>query len=81
MRSGSNSLPGNTRAEAEVALFLLKGLSHREIAELRQTSERTIREQARSVYRKGGLPGRAALSAFFWKSSYCPGNEVALNPR
>lgn len=54
-----------TTAEAEVAMLLLKGLSHREIAEVRRTSERTIREQARAVYRKGGLSGRAALSAFF----------------
>ena len=56
---------GLTRAEAEAGLLLLKGLSLQEIAELRQTSERTAREQARAVYRKGGLSGRAALSAFF----------------
>lgn len=61
-----------TRAEAEVGLFLLKGLSHREIAQLRQTSERTIREQARSVYRKGSLSGRAALSAFFLEELLLP---------
>lgn len=54
-----------TPAEAEVALMLLKGFSHKEIAALRQTSERTIREQARAVYRKAGLAGRASLSAFF----------------
>lgn len=52
-------------AESDVALLLLKGLSHREIAQLRQTSERTVREQARAVYRKSGLGGRSALSAFF----------------
>ncbi|MGE0623827.1 MAG: hypothetical protein AB7I04_08585 [Pseudomonadales bacterium] len=54
-----------TGAESEVGLLLLKGLSHKEIAELRQTSERTVREQARSLYRKAGLGGRASLSAFF----------------
>jgi DNA-binding NarL/FixJ family response regulator len=54
-----------TGAEAEVGLLLLKGLSHKEIAELRQTSERTVREQARALYRKAGLGGRASLSAFF----------------
>jgi DNA-binding NarL/FixJ family response regulator len=52
-------------AEAEIGLFLLKGLSHQEIADLRQTSERTVREQARALYRKSGLSGRSALSAFF----------------
>jgi len=54
-----------TKAEAEVGLLLLKGLSHKEIATIRQTSERTAREQARTVYRKSGLSGRSALSAFF----------------
>lgn len=54
-----------TRAESEVGLLLLKGLSHKEIAAVRGTSERTAREQARTVYRKSGLSGRSALSAFF----------------
>lgn len=54
-----------TAAEAEIGMLMLKGLSLREIADLRGTSERTVREQARSVYRKAGLAGRAELSAFF----------------
>ena len=54
-----------TKAEAEVGLLLLKGLSHKEIATVRGTSERTAREQARTLYRKSGLSGRSALSAFF----------------
>lgn len=61
-----------TRAEAEVGLLLLKGLSHKEIAGARQTSERTIREQARAVYRKAGLSGRASLSAFFLEDLLLP---------
>ncbi len=52
-------------AESEVALLILKGLSHREAAEIRETSERTVRQQSREVYRKAGLSGRAALSAYF----------------
>lgn len=52
-------------AEAEVALLLIKGLSHREVASLRGTSERTVRHQATAAYRKAGLSGRTALSAFF----------------
>ncbi len=52
-------------AEREVALLLLKGLSHHEVAEVRDVSERTARKQARSVYAKAGLTGRAELSAFF----------------
>jgi len=61
-----------TKAEAEVGLLLLKGLSHKEIATVRNTSERTIREQSRAVYRKAGLPGRSALSAFFLEDLLLP---------
>ncbi|HKK23848.1 MAG TPA: LuxR C-terminal-related transcriptional regulator [Pseudohaliea sp.] len=61
-----------TPAEQEVALLLLKGLGHREIAEVRSTSERTAREQARAVYRKAGVTGRAALSAFFLEDLLLP---------
>jgi DNA-binding CsgD family transcriptional regulator len=61
-----------TQAEAEVGLLLLKGLSHKEIAGIRQTSERTIREQARALYRKSGLSGRASLSAFFLEDLLLP---------
>ena len=61
-----------SQAEAEVGLLLLKGLSHKEIAEVRSTSERTIREQARALYRKAGLGGRASLSAFFLEDLLLP---------
>ena len=61
-----------TDAEADVGLFLLKGLSHRQIADLRSTSERTVREQARALYRKAGLSGRASLSAFFLEDLLLP---------
>lgn len=56
---------GLTGAEAEIGMLLLKGLSLKEIAALRRTSERTVREQARAVYRKADLAGRAELSAYF----------------
>jgi DNA-binding CsgD family transcriptional regulator len=52
-------------AEKEIALLLLKGLSHKEIAEIRSVSETTVRQQARSLYRKAGLSGRNDLAAFF----------------
>lgn len=54
-----------TPAEEEICLFILKGFSLQEIAKLRNTSERTIRQQASTMYKKTGLPGRAQLSAFF----------------
>lgn len=60
-------------AEREVALLLLKGLALKEIARVRVTSERTVRQQALAVYRKGGLAGRAELSAFFLEDLLAPG--------
>lgn len=56
---------GLTPAEKEVASLLLKGLRHKEIADMRQTSERTVRQQALAVYRKAGLEGRTELAAYF----------------
>jgi DNA-binding NarL/FixJ family response regulator len=52
-------------AEQEIALLLLKGLSHKEIAQVRSVSETTVRQQAQSLYRKAGLNGRNDLAAFF----------------
>jgi putative tricarboxylic transport membrane protein len=56
---------GLTAAEREIALLMLKGLRHKEIATVRGTSERTVRQQALTIYRKAGLEGRADLTAFF----------------
>lgn len=56
---------GLTDAEREVGLLLLKGLSTKEVAEVRGTSERTARQQATALYKKASLSGRAELSAFF----------------
>ncbi len=61
-----------TDAEREVALLLLKGLSHKEVATVRAVSERTVREQSRSIYTKSSLTGRAALSAFFLEDLLAP---------
>jgi DNA-binding CsgD family transcriptional regulator len=61
-----------TAAEREVALLMLKGLSHKEIAIVRETSERTIRHQAQAIYGKANLSGRAALSAFFLEDLLLP---------
>ena len=63
---------GLTEAESQVALLLLKGLSLKEVAEVRSVSERTARQQARAVYKKGGLEGRADLAAFFLEDLLLP---------
>jgi len=64
-----------TAAEREIALLMLKGLSHREIAIARDTSERTIRQQAQAIYSKANLSGRAALSAFFLEDLLLPRDQ------
>lgn len=66
---------GLSSAEREVALLLLKGLAHKEIADVRGTSEKTVRQQALSAYRKAGLTGRAELSAFFLEDLLLPSAE------
>lgn len=63
-------------AEKEVALLLLKGLSHKEIAEVRSITEATARQQARAVYRKAGLSGRNDLAAFFLEDLLLPGGDA-----
>jgi len=69
---------GLSDAEREVALLQLKGLRHKEIAELRHTSERTVRQQALAVYRKAGLSGRSDLAAFFLEDLLLPQTPVAV---
>jgi len=64
-----------TEAESMVALLLLKGLSHREAASVRGVSERTVRQQAREVYRKANLSGRSELSAFFLEDLLLPPDQ------
>lgn len=54
-----------TASEQEVVILMLKGLSFREVASLRDTREKTVRQQATSVYRKSGLSGRHELAAWF----------------
>lgn len=61
-----------TQSERDVALLLLKGLSHKEIANIRETSEKTVRQQSGQVYTKAKLEGRAQLSAFFLEDLLLP---------
>lgn len=61
-----------TPTEREVALQLLQGRSHKEIAAATGRSERTIRQHAVVVYQKAGLGGRAALGAFFLEGLMLP---------
>jgi DNA-binding CsgD family transcriptional regulator len=61
-----------TASEKEVAFLLLKGLSLKEIAETRSTTEKTARAQSTAIYEKSGLAGRSELSAFFLEDLLLP---------
>ncbi len=61
-----------TASEQEVAMLLLKGLSLREIAALRETREKTVRQQASNIYSKSSLEGRHALAAWFLEDLLLP---------
>lgn len=55
---------GLTKAEHAVAWLVVKGFSTRETADLRGTSEGTIKAQCNAIYRKVGVTGRAQLLSF-----------------
>ena len=63
---------GLTPAEREVALLVLKGHGHKEIAARTDRSERTVRQHAAAAYAKAGLGGRAELAAFFLEGVSLP---------
>lgn len=54
-----------TQTEREVAMLLLKGLSFKEIASVRDTMEKTVRQQASAIYKKANVSGRHSFSAWF----------------
>lgn len=64
-----------TASEKEVAFLLLKGLSLKEIATARNTTEKTARAQSTAIYEKSGLAGRSELSAFFLEDLLAPVNR------
>lgn len=56
---------GLTRAEAEVCVRLVAGMTLRQIAEERRTTERTVDKQVQSLYRKLDVCSRRELAARF----------------
>lgn len=65
-----------TEAEKEVAFLLLKGLSDKNIANVRNTSVKTARTQVNAIYTKSGLSSRSELSAFFLEDLLLPKQKV-----
>jgi DNA-binding CsgD family transcriptional regulator len=72
---------GLSSAEREVAMLILKGLSYKDVAAVRETSERTVRHQALAIYRKAGVAGRAEMAAFFLEDLLLPPDAGSLEPR
>jgi len=56
-----------SKSEQEISILLLKGLSLDEISQIRNTKEKTIRQQASAIYKKSNLKGRHELSAYFFE--------------
>jgi DNA-binding CsgD family transcriptional regulator len=66
---------GLSPSESEVALLLIKGLSMKEISLARQVKEKTVRQQATSIYAKSGHAGRHELVAHFIEDLMCHDQE------
>ncbi|QYJ82387.1 helix-turn-helix transcriptional regulator [Shewanella aegiceratis] len=71
---------GFTKSEQQVAFLILKGLSFKEIAEVRQTKEKTVRQQASTIYGKAEVDGRHTFCAWFMEDFIQDHNqELASN--
>ncbi len=56
---------GLTDSEANIALLTLKGFSAKEIATYRNASEKTVRNQLTSIYKKSGTTSKVSFIAWF----------------
>ena len=54
-----------TKAETDIAWFVIKGISFPKIAELRNVSEKTIHQQISSVYKKSDTKNRHEFMSGF----------------
>ena len=67
--SSPDGLPGTgyrpTRREQQVLTLVARGLTSGQIARRLLITERTVRKHLDSVYRNTGLPGRAAVAAWW----------------
>lgn len=54
-----------SNGEKDIGKLIMKGLSMKEIAEIRDTSESTVRQQAATLYRKANVHSRQEFIAYF----------------
>ncbi|MCB1390587.1 MAG: helix-turn-helix transcriptional regulator [Rhodobacteraceae bacterium] len=59
---------GLTASEADVATFMVKGLSIAEIAAMRGSTEATVKSHLNAIYRKSGTTGRPDVLALILDS-------------
>lgn len=52
-------------SEKDISKLILKGLNMKEISQIRQTSEATVRQQAMNIYRKANVHSRQEFIAYF----------------
>jgi len=67
-----------TPAEKEVGFLLLKGLTLKEIADIRKTRLKTVQQQSQSIYQRTGLASRSELAAFFLEDLLPPQDSGTL---
>jgi len=60
---------GLTDSESDIALFTLKGYSAKEIANFRNASDKTVRNQLTSVYKKSATTSKVSFIAWFMEGS------------
>jgi DNA-binding NarL/FixJ family response regulator len=58
------SVWGLSKSEADVAIFVVKGFSNSEIAEMRGSAIATVKSQLGRIYHKSGLESRYQLIGF-----------------
>ncbi|WP_386626474.1 helix-turn-helix transcriptional regulator [Sulfitobacter geojensis] len=67
---------GLSQAEADVAIFVAKGFSNSEVAEMRGCAIATIKSQLSSIYQKSGMGSRYQLIAFVTDEICAIANET-----
>lgn len=67
---------GLSQAEADVAIFVAKGFSNSEVAEMRGCAIATVKSQLSSIYQKSGMGSRYQLIAFVTDEILTIANET-----
>lgn len=67
-----------TPAERKIAMFMVRGYSFEQIAGLLRKSERTVRQQAQSIYSKTGFANRSEFTGFFLENLFSLDDEPEL---